>query len=388
MKKAKIKVLFVTNIISPYRIPLFNKLHEVEALKLKVVALAEKEENREWQLARNQIRFNYQILPGWHAFLWGKELPIHLNWGLLRALLRHDPDVVITSGYDALAYWEAFLYSKVFKKKFILWNGTTLLSTRTTGGFIGQVKRFIIRGADRYVTYGTKAAEYLESLGAPSDRIHIGVNTVDMQWFRDRSQEIRAEAKYELRRSHYPRVLLLFVGQLIPRKGLRQLLYALSKLNDPDIGLMVVGSGPEERSLRGLCEELGVQNVYWEGFHQQNELPYYYSLSDVLVLPSTEEVWGLVVNEALASGLYVLCSNRAGSAYDLIREGFNGRTFEPHDVDQLAGLIRETKEQIKDVRARREAVSEHACREFSIERSAKAFLDAIRAVTEERVCKF
>ncbi|RLG20716.1 hypothetical protein DRN74_04825 [Candidatus Micrarchaeota archaeon] len=383
MKKTEIKILFVTNIISPYRIPLFNKLHEVGAFKLKVVALAEKEKNREWQLARNQIRFNYQILPGWHTFLWSKELPIHLNWGLWRALRRYDPDVIISSGYDALAYWEAFLYSKVFKKKFILWNGTTLLSTRTTGGFIGQVKRFIIRGADRYVAYGTKAAEYLESLGAPKDRIHIGINTVDMQWFRDRTREIRAEAKYELWRSHYPSVLVLFVGQLIPRKGLEQLLYALSKLRDPDIGLMVVGSGPEERSLQGLCEELGVQNVYWKGFHQQNELPYYYSLSDGLVLPSTEEVWGLVVNEALASGLYVLCSNRAGAAYDLIKEGWNGRTFNPRDVDQLAGLIRETKEQIKEIRARREAISEYACREFSIERSAKAFLVAIRAVTEK-----
>jgi len=375
------KVTIVTNIISPYRVPLFNRLSKEDDLDLKVIALAEKEANREWQIAKEQIVFDYHVLPGFHKFIRSKEIPIHLNWGLWKALRRYKPDVVITSGYDAPAYWEAFLYCKLFKKKFILWNGTTLLSTRTTGGFIGQAKRFIIRGADRYVTYGTKAAEYLESLGAPKEKIHIGVNTVDMQWFRDQSRKIRAEAKYELWRSHYPGMLLLFVGQLIPRKGLRQLLYAFSKLKDPDIGLMVVGSGPEERSLRKLCEELGVRNVYWEGFHQQNELPYYYSLSDALVLPSIKEVWGLVVNEALASGLYVLCSNRAGAAHDLIKENWNGKMFDPHDVDQLAGLIRETKGQIEEIRARREAISEQACQEFGIERSAKAFLDAIRSVT-------
>ena len=375
------RVAIVTNIISPYRVPLFNRLSKEDDLDLKVIALAEKEANREWQIAKEQIEFNYHVLPGFHKFIWSKEIPIHLNWGLWKALQRYKPHVVITSGYDAPAYWEAFLYCKLFKKKFILWNGTTLLSTRTTGGFIGQAKRFIIRGADRYVTYGTKAAEYLESLGAPKEKIHIGVNTVDMQWFRDQSRKIRAEAKYELWRSHYPGMLLLFVGQLIPRKGLRQLLYAFSKLKDPDIGLMVVGSGPEERSLRKLCEELGVRNVYWEGFHQQNELPYYYSLSDALVLPSIKEVWGLVVNEALASGLYVLCSNRAGAAHDLIKENWNGKMFDPHDVDQLAGLIRETKGQIEEIRARREAISEQACQEFGIERSAKAFLDAIRSVT-------
>ena len=106
-------------------------------------------------------------------------------------------------------------------------------------------------------------------------------------------------------------------------------------------------------------------------------LPKYYALADVLILPSFEEVWGLVVNEALAGGLYVLCSNRAGAAYDVIQEGWNGVLFDPHDVDRLATLIQQTKKQIGGIRARREAISEHACREFSIERSAKAFLDTI-----------
>jgi len=66
----------------------------------------------------------------------------------------------------------------------------------------------------------------------------------------------------------------------------------------------------------------------------------YYALADILVLPSFEEVWGLVVNEALASGLYVLSSKFAGASYDLIKEGWNGKVFDPHNIDEIIELIK------------------------------------------------
>ncbi len=371
------KVLFITNIISPYRIPLWNYLHQVADFDFKVVALAEKEANREWRVAKEQIKFDYQILPGFHRFIRSRELPLHLNRGLWRALRQYKPDIIITSGYDAPAYWQALLYCKFFKKNYILWNGTTLLSVGTTGGLVGRMKRVIIKGADRYIAYGTKAAEYLVHMGAPEGHIYVGVNTVDMDWFREQTKKLAQSKILQEERAAYPKLLLLYVGQLVKRKGLFQVLKALGELNDPEIGLLIVGSGPQEKELRCFCQEQELKNVYFEGFHQQDGLPKYYALSDVLLMPSFEEVWGLVVNEALAGGLYVLCSDRAGAAYDLIEEGWNGALFDPHNVGKLALLIRETKEQLGKIRARREAISEHACREFGIERSAKVFLEAV-----------
>ncbi len=371
----------ITNIISPYRIPLFNYLHDHKSFDLKVMALAEREANREWQIVKEQIKFDYQVLPGFHKFIWSREIPLHLNWGLWRELRCYNPDVVITSGYDTLAYWEAFLYCKAFKKKYILWNGTTLLSVGTTKGLIGKVKRWIIKGADQYITYGTKAAEYLEYMGASKERIHVGVNTVDMDWFRQRVRELRGKQAFQEERAKYPHFLMLYVGQLIKRKGILQVLKALSKLHELDIGLLIVGSGPQEE-LKQFCQNQGLENVYFEGFQQQDALPKYYALADVLILPSFEEVWGLVVNEALASGLYVLCSDRAGAAYDLIKEGWNGALFNPSNVEELANLIRQTKGNIKEIHALHDIISEHACREFSIKHSARAFFDAIRFVQE------
>jgi len=378
-----IKVVLFTNIISPYRIPLFNQLSQGSGFHFKVVALAENEANRKWQIMREQIQFDYQVLPGWHYFIWRRELSIHLNIGLGHVLYTYNPDIIISSGYNNLAYWQAFFYAKIFRKSFILCNESTLLSTHYISGFIGMLKKFIIRHTNAYIAFGEKSREYLEILGAKRDRIYTGIDTVNMEFFRNRSCNYRKNTDFISERKLFPKLLLLFVGQLIPRKGVIQVLRALSYLCDSEIGLIIVGSGHQERELKKFCQEEKLQNIYFEGFHQQEELPRYYALADIFILPSFEEVWGLVVNEALAealaSGLYVLCSKYAGAAYDLIKEGWNGEIFDPNNIGELVMLIKRTKEQIEEIRKRREAISKHACKEFSIERSVQAFLEAIEA---------
>ena len=380
----KLKVLLITNIIPPYRIHLYNYIYQMKHFDFELIALAEREANREWQIPKNQIEFDYKVLLGFHKFIWSKEIAIHLNWGLWKAILRYKPDIIITSGYDMLAYWEAFLYCKISKKKYILWNGTTLLSTGDISGFKRQLKQIIIGGADQYITYGTKAAEYLMQMGAFKECIHIGINTVDMNWFREKMKEFNQNENIRKERSKYPKLLMLYIGRLSNRKGVTQILEALIELKDPNIGLLIVGGGPQEKELRQLCQDRKLENVYFQGFQQQDALPRYYVLADVLILPTFKEVWGLVVNEALASGLYVLCSDRAGVAYDLIKEGWNGGLFDPHSTEELVILIRKVKEQIEDIQGRRDAISEHACHEFGMERSAKAFSNAVEAVTSNK----
>ena len=382
MNLKKKKVLLLTNMITPYRIPLFNAISERGNFYFKLIALAKREKNREWELSENKIKFDYQILPGWHWFIWGKkkEITIHLNRGVFKALLEYKPDVIITSGYDDLAYWQAFLYCKMFKKKFILWNSTTLLSVGSIKGIRGRLKKIIIRGADKYIAYGTKAKEYLEYFGAEGDKTYISTNTVDMEYFRSKVEEYRNKDGFLKERKQYPKYLFLHVGQLIKRKGVLQILKAFECLKDSEIGLLIVGSGPEESSLRKFCEEIKLNNVFFKGFHQQEILPKYYALADIFILSSFEEVWGLVVNEALASGLYILCSKYAGVVYDLIEEGFNGEVFDPNNIEEIVKLIKQVKDKIEDIRKKRENISQYACREFSIERSAEVFLKAIKRV--------
>lgn len=115
------KVVIVTNILSPYRVPLFDLISQAEGLGLRVVALAESEANRQWRVVRSQNHFGFEILRGWHGFIWRWELPIHLNWGLGRTVRSYSPDVIITSGYDNPAFWQAFFHAKAHRKPFILY---------------------------------------------------------------------------------------------------------------------------------------------------------------------------------------------------------------------------------------------------------------------------
>jgi len=371
------KILFVTNIITPYLISLFNYITEHADFEFKVISLSENEANREWKITQKNIRFTSDVLSGWHWFMWSRELPIHINWGIWKYFIKENPDIVIVSGWSCLAYWEIFLYCKLFKKKYILWSGTTLLSVGKITGLFAWMKQVMVKGSDCCIAYGSKAAEYLEYMGAAKNKIHVGINTVDMDWFRRRVAEARNRESFSRSRSKYPKLLILYVGQLIDRKGIKQVLKALQELKDPDIGFLIVGGGPQEEELKDFCQKQNLHNVYFEGFRQQEDLPYYYALADVFVLPAFKEVWGLVINEALASGLYVLCSSRAGVAYDLITNGENGELFDPDNIDEIVSLIRRARVQIHDIRAKRTYISEHACQEFDISRAGEVFLNVI-----------
>jgi len=206
------------------------------------------------------------------------------------------------------------------------------------------------------------------------------INTIDMVYFQSKVVEYRNKETFIKERKKYPKYLLLYVGQLIKRKGIIQVLKALDNLSDSEVGLMIVGSGPEENNMKNFCEEENIKNVFFEGFRQQEELVKYYALADIFILPSFEEVWGLVINEALASGLYVLSSKYAGASYDLIKEGWNGEIFDPNKVEEIVELIERIKENIEDIRERRDDISQYACREFSIEKSAQEFIKAIHSV--------
>ncbi|MGC2424878.1 MAG: glycosyltransferase family 4 protein [Nitrospirota bacterium] len=369
----------MTNMFTPYWIPLLNEISRLageRGWQFRAVALCDRESNRRWELGKDEYGFEYAILPGWQGVTSERGGTPRLNRGAFKALWDYSPDVVITSGYDAIAYWQAFIYAKVTGRKFILRSGTTLLSMGSNTGIRGRLKKFIVEGADGFIAYGTKAKEYLESLGADSYRIKICLNTVDMKYFRDRALQVRAGEGFKERRAGFPELLLLYSGQLIERKGLSRVLLSLGRLKDRDIGLIILGSGPQEAELKRLCGQSGLTNVYFEGFRNQEELPGYYALADALVLPSIEEAWGLVVNEALASGQYVLCSKYAGAGYDLITQGFNGELIDPDDTDGLTESIKSLKDNIGVIKERRDEISRRADEEFGVEISARGFIEA------------
>jgi glycosyltransferase involved in cell wall biosynthesis len=108
--------------------------------------------------------------------------------------------------------------------------------------------------------------------------------------------------------------------------------------------LVVAGSGPELSRLRSLERELALDDVKWPGFLQYEQLPLYYGLASAFVHPAKSEPWGLVVNEAAASGLPLIVSDRAGARYELLKQGENGLLFDPFDSNSICqSLLRITE---------------------------------------------
>jgi len=301
--------------------------------------MGETHSNRGWDIIKGQINYEFEILKGFNYFYQRLDWGIHINYGLMARLVRGNFDVVISEGYDLPSYFLALAYAKLFKKKFVLWSGSTLLSRRLKNPITDGLKGAFIKNVDTHISYGSLAKECLMHYGAKESKIVVSCNTVDVQLFAQRRAELDNHKEEIKRQKGFPQHIVLFSGQLIKRKGVTTLLKAFEKIESEDVGLVLVGDGPERSRYEVLATERGLKNVYFEGNQNAEKLCEYYTMADIFVLTSLIEVWGLVVNEAMACGLPVLCSSMAGAARDLVREGINGYTFDPYNASELADKL-------------------------------------------------
>lgn len=329
---------------TPYRLPLWDELKQIS--NLKVICIAQIEKNRQWDI---ESRPYIEFLKSFHFFIASRDMPLHLSlpFNLFYKLMKENPDAVIITGYDAIQYWEALLYTKLFSKKKIMWSGSTLLSARSKNSFINKVKKFFINSFDTYYTYGTKASEYIESFGVNKKNIVTGTNTVETEFYKNNTPNSSKTNGI---------ISFLYVGQLLERKGLKTTIEAFSKLKKDNWVLNIVGTGLEEEKLKKLTKNLNLEKqINFLGYKQKDEIIKYYSEADIFLMPSYLEVWGLVLNEALASGLFCLASKYAGSTFDLIEDEKNGFIIDPLNIDDMIYNINKTlnmsfdKESIKNL---------------------------------------
>jgi glycosyltransferase involved in cell wall biosynthesis len=217
---------------------------------------------------------------------------------------------------------------------------------------------------------GQLQREYLVTLGLPRNRIFTGYDVVDNDYFAQRANEVRGK-KEELRRKYrLPEKYFLASARFVPKKNLPMLIRAYARYrqladsredgqrttDNRPWDLVLLGDGPRKADLCRLISDFRLHgHVHLPGFIQYRELPAYYALADAFVHASTTEQWGLVVNEAMATGLPVIVSNRCGCVPDLVAEGENGFTFNPESVEDLGKLMidvsRLSDRRLKEMRA-------------------------------------
>ncbi len=227
------------------------------------------------------------------------------------------------------------------------------------------VKRRILQLFATGLAGGNSNADYLNQLGMPRDRIFLGYDVVDNDYFAQGANKTRTAGR-EMRINYgLPENYFLASARFIEKKNLPRLVQAYARYRElasnanrgsrktgntsPQPSpqsregawdLVILGDGPLRTEVETRIAALGIKDhVHLPGFKQYPDLPAYYGLAGCFVHASTTEQWGLVVNEAMASRLPVLVSNRCGCAQDLVQNGVNGFTFDPCDVDQIAGLM-------------------------------------------------
>jgi glycosyltransferase involved in cell wall biosynthesis len=373
----KYKVALIHNIIAPYRIPLFEKISEHPSVDLCVYFTAVSEENRKWTVKLSD-KFKYKILSCFTLKYRGKDLfSYHVNPSIIQELVRNDYDVVIAGGYASFATQISFFLCKARNIPFMLWSGSTINEPSLLRKISLPLVKFIIRHSDAFIAYGTRAKEYLEYLGASSEKVFIAYNTVDTDFFMQRCSQLKAQ-KSELKDKIgiKTKKVVLYVGQLIERKNVKTLIEAYSKLKDKlDVALLIVGDGPQKNELKNLCIEDNINDVFFVGFKQREELPQYYAMSDLFVLPPLQEVWGLVLNEAMACGLPVIATSSVGASKDLIIDGQNGFIVPPKNTQYLYNALKNILD--SGAGPKMGICSKKIIEKFSIQNSASSFVKTV-----------
>jgi glycosyltransferase involved in cell wall biosynthesis len=337
------RVVIVTEIIAPYRIPVFNALAQHDGIDLHVIFLAENDcTQRQWLVYGEEIRFPYQVLRSWrrrmgrHSFL--------LNWGAEDALRQAEPDFIICGGYNYVASWQSISWAQRNRVPFGLWSESTTRDFRGGHMLVEFLKTRFLRNCDAFVVPGRSSVEYLRSYGVPDEVIFTAPNAVDTQLFAQRAAVVRGDAATHREALGLPPSFFLFVGRLVPEKGIFDLLNAYGALAPElrkEMSLVFVGDGAARSALLRRAAAINPGCIQMVGFAQREQLPTYYGLADIFVFPTHTDPWGLVVNEAMACGLPVISSDAAGCAADLVQSGSNGRVFSTGDIRQLASVMDE-----------------------------------------------
>jgi glycosyltransferase involved in cell wall biosynthesis len=301
------------------------------------------------------------------------------------ALLESQPDVVLITGWYSITLVRALLACKR-RSVPALYRGETHLKNAPPGWrrLAWIVKTWLLLTLfDNYLSIGQRSQQYLQWFGVPESRIFFAPYCVDNDFFsasaapyQTPSSRAPTRASFGLKPEDF---VVLFVGKLEPKKRPLDLILAMTRLGY-GAKLLVVGSGELEQQVQIAAEKLDVE-VAWAGFINQSELGHAYAVADCLALPSDwGETWGLVANEALATGLPCVVSDRVGCGPDLITPGETGEVFPMGDVAALSKALESIREEQKGGHDFAPACKARAAA-YSFEAATAGLLAACRVVS-------
>lgn len=360
----KLKILFITNIPSPYRVCFFNDLGRNCDLTVLFEKASSDERDDVWK-KYSFNNFNGIIMNG---FSTGVDKALCFQ---VIKYLKIKWDKIICANVATPTGMLAIQFMKMHRIPYWIEGDGGI--AKSGKGLKEKIKKYFISGAEGYFSTGANHDKYYLTYGAKKERIYrypfTSLSENDLK-----SAEKRAKSDKESIRKKLNIVedkVVLSVGQFIHRKGFDVLINSANKIKH--IGIYIVGGKPTEGYISQI-QRLKAKNIHFIGFKTKAELAEYYIAADVFAMPTRNDIWGLVVNEALSYGLPVVSTDKCVAALELIKNGYNGYLVPVEDSDALAKGILKV---LADDPNRMSSAAFQSIKDYTIEKMARRHLEVL-----------
>ena len=326
---SKVKnLLFVVEKIGPYHNSRFNYLSEFKGFKIFVIETNTKSKKYLWEEVKNK---NYTIYKLNKNIKKGSQIFADINHQIIKILSQANPNIIfITGWYERTHYF--LIYKSYFKKIPIILLSDSRYRDDKRIFYKELIKRILLKSFSSGIVAGKESADYLMKLNFKKSNIFRPYNVVDNNYF------LKTYTTNKNIHSNY----FLCIARFLERKNYKNLLKAFEiyKKKKGNLNLLIIGSGPEEKLIKEIKKKSKFSNsIFVESWKETSLLPQYYREAKATVLASTQETWGLVINESMASGTPCIVSKSCGCYLDLIEEGRTGWGFDPKNELELSNIF-------------------------------------------------
>lgn len=300
------------------------------------------------------VKWDIPILEGYpHKFLknHAPKPSLYSIWGIINPSIFKEifrlprKSAVVLFGWNNFTYLAAVMACKLSGQAVMIRCDTPFLREKLRRGFMSRFQRKLLQHLlfpliDHFLYIGKQNKLFYQRYGVPESKLANSPYAVDNERFHRQATDLLKNKQSLKQELGFPpdKKVILFVGKLIPIKRPLDLIMAFKTIaNDANAVLAIVGDGEMKQEIEAKIAAYSLDDkVRLFGFVNQSKIAQFYAVSDVLVLCSSSEAWGLAVNEAMNFGLPVIVSDAVGCTDDLVKEGLNGFVVPTGDVEQLA----------------------------------------------------
>ncbi|OTP27616.1 glycosyltransferase family 4 protein [Enterococcus mundtii] len=323
------RIAFLTYAMAPYRTKQIEHIVDQTDVEMTVYYIGVKPISRSWKLDKSNKFVEKHFI--------GKyKLGNHfLYYKGVKDIVKEN-DILMIGGYNSVAIFQLVYYARKYNKKIIfVMDGISPKKIKQTNRLKLFLKSIVLKRVDMFYANGTVSYDYLISnFSVNPDIIYNQFLTVDIKKIND----IYFEQKIKNVGNKNPQLFtIMYSGRLLPGKRVNDLLLATSKIkSNVNIKLLIIGDGVEKNNLIEESQKLKIDIEFVDFIEDQKALFEEYCKADCLVLPSEDDAWGLVINEAEAAHLPVVVSDSCGCIYDLVKDDYNGYVYQTKNVEDLA----------------------------------------------------